>query len=765
MFLIFFICINLFIITFVSTNNKKMKNKLFLPVLALFFVFNNAYSQKTFWTKSNLDKLNSLEKFDRLTMPSKYQIFSLKFDEFNAALQNAPNDLTSQYSDVVVSFPNAEGILMNYNIYSSPIMEEGLAEKFPDIKTYVAKGIDDPTAIMRLSITQFGLHTMTLSGNTGATYIDTHTTDLKNYIVYNKSDLVNDATFECGFDELNHDAFKIISKDVDYTRASDGNFRVYRLAMACTGEYAQFHGGTVAAAQAAIVVTVNRVNTIYERDFSARLNLVANNDLLIYTDGATDPYTNNSGTAMLRENQTNVTSQIGSANYDIGHVVSTNGGGVAGLGVFCNNTQKARGVTGTNSPVGDPFDVDYVAHEIGHQFGCNHTFNGDAGSCGGGNRNNSTAVEPGSGSTIMAYAGICSPQNVQQRSDAHFSFISIAEANTRTLLGTSCANVTANNNSAPVVNAGPDYTIPKGTAFVLKGTATDANNDALTYCWEQTDTQISTQPPTELATGGPNYRSRTPSTSSDRFMPVLSSVVAGNLTPTWEVTPNTARTMNFALTVRDNRMPNGGQTGRDNTIITVNGVAGPFTVTSQNTTGISYTGLSNQMFTWNVAGTTTNGVNTANVKITLSTDNGLTFPIVLAASTLNDGSESVQIPNGINSTNCRVKIEAVDNLFYSVNSTRFTITNSLSSNSFDFDNFSLFPNPNKGNFSLSFTSDNSSDIVIDIHDISGRKVYNNKFSNTGTFNQNINLNKVQSGIYLVSITNGDKKSIKRIIVQ
>ncbi|NJM79543.1 MAG: T9SS type A sorting domain-containing protein [Flavobacterium sp.] len=489
--------------------------------------------------------------------------------------------------------------------------------------------------------------------------------------MYKKSDLTNLKTFECGFDEINHEAFKSIQQDFDFPRASDGNFRTYRLAMACTGEYAAFHGGTISAAQAAIVVTVNRINTIYERDFSARLILVANNNLLIYTNGTTDPYTNNNGTTMLGENQTNVTNIIGAANYDIGHVVSTNGGGVAGLGVFCNDTQKARGVTGTNSPIGDPFDIDFVAHEIGHQFGCNHTFNGDAGNCGGGNRNNGTAVEPGSGTTIMAYAGICSPQNVQLNSDAHFSFISIQEANTRTLLGTSCANITANNNATPIVNAGPDYTIPRGTAFILKGSATDANNDALTYCWEQTNTEISTQPPVQTATTGPNFRSRLPVVSSDRYMPRIQDVINNNLLPTWEVVPNVARTMNFALTVRDNRSPNGGQTGIDNMVVTTASV-GPFLVNSPNT-AVSWVAGTNENVTWDIAGTTANGINALFVDILFSTDGGLTYPILLASKVPNDGAEIITVPNNPGTQN-RIMVRGYKHIFYDISNTNFTIT-------------------------------------------------------------------------------------------
>ncbi|WP_290800316.1 reprolysin-like metallopeptidase [Flavobacterium sp.] len=673
----------------------------------------SGYSQNNFWKKTTESELSTLSKVARNSMPKAFQLYQLNLSDLKEKLSEAPNDLSGQTSNIILMFPVSNGVLNQFRIYDSPVMEEGLAVKFPDIKTYLGKGIDDPTATMRFSITEFGLHAMILSGNSGTTYIDTYTSDLKNYIVYNRSNLFRTNGFECGFDEMNHDIFKSEINEDELNRASDGNFRVYRLAMACTGEYAAFHGGTVAGAQAAIVVTVNRVNSIYERDFAARLTLVANNNLIIYIDGATDPYTNNNGGAMLGENQSNVTSVIGTANYDIGHVVSTNGGGVAGLGVVCNNTQKARGVTGTSSPVGDPFDIDYVAHEIGHQFGCNHTFNGSSGSCGGGNRNNATAVEPGSGTTIMAYAGICSPQNVQSNSDAHFSFISIAEANTRTLLGTSCANTTANGNFAPVVNAGPDYVIPRGTAFILKGSATDANGDALTYCWEQTNTEISVQPPQQTATSGPNFRSRLPVTSPDRYMPRIQDVVNNNLAPTWEVVPNVVRTMNFALTVRDNRAPNGGQTGIDEMVVTTASV-GPFLVSSPNT-AVSWTVGTNQNVTWDVAGTDANAINASYVDILLSTDGGFTYPILLASKVPNDGSETITVPNNPGSQN-RIMVRGYNHIFYDISNTNFTITAAPSS------------------FSVAFSGVEGTQ---NIYNCSGATVnYNINYATYGGFNSN-----------------------------
>ncbi|CAM3913857.1 MULTISPECIES: zinc-dependent metalloprotease [Flavobacterium] len=735
--------------------------------LFLILVINTIYGQRASWEKISEEQLKTFPKMERANMPSKFELFTINLDRLKLDLANAPVDIISSESNVVISFPNSNGELENYKVFEAPIMEEALAARYSNIKSYIGKGVDRPSNTVRFSITVFGLHAMIFSADEAVSYIDTYTKDKNNYIVYNKRNISQSRHFQCLVnDELGLNKADLISGS-NAQKASDGRFRTFRLAMACTIEYAAFHvnaaglgAGTLAqkkgAVLSAMTVTMTRVNGIYERDMSLRMVLIANQDPLIFIDN--DNFSNNDANALIDESQAQITAIAGAANFDIGHTVSTGGGGLAGPAP-CYGPSKASGITGSGAPVGDPYDVDYVAHEMGHQFGANHTFNN---SCGN-NRNNSTAVEPGSGSTIMAYAGICGP-NVQSNSDAHFHAVSIAEMVDMINTYSTCANTVLSGNTPPVVNAGGNYTIPRATAFVLKGSASDVNGDALTYCWEQTDTQISTQPPVQSAASGPNYRSRIPSVSPDRYMPPLANVVAGNLVPTWEVTPSVARTMNFALTVRDNRSPLGGQTSRGDMVVTVSGVAGPFVVTSQNTTGISYTGLSNQMFTWNVAGTTANNVNTANVKISLSTDNGVTFPTVLSASTPNDGSESLTIPNGINSTNCRIKIEAVNNLFYSVNSTKFSISSSLSSDSFEFEGFKLYPNPNKGSFNIElFTSSNR--ISVNVHDISGRLVYDESFSNLGTFSQNIELGKVQSGVYLVSISDGDNKTTKRVVVE
>lgn len=648
-----------------------MFKKLHLLTCLLLVVI--GYGQNSSWRKISENDTRNLTKMERSSIPNRYELFSINLSDLKSQLVNAPLDSSNINSNLIISFPNPKGELSQYRIYEAPVMEPGLAEKFPGLKSYSGKNLSNPAETIRFSITLFGLHLMSFSGESGTYFIDTYSKDLNHYIVYKKSDVMPTTALQCHVSDDPSAVIETIESANQY-RASDSFFRTYRLAMACTIEYAAFHvnaaglsAGTLAQKKAAVlsamVVTMTRVNGVFEKDMALRMNLVANNDLVIFIDS--DTFDNaNSGT-LINQSQTVIDANIGSANYDIGHTVSTGGGGLAQLFSPCT-ANKARGITGQGSPVGDPFDIDYVAHEMGHQWGANHTQNN---AC---NRNSATAVEPGSASTIMGYAGICAP-NVQSNSDAYFHTVSISEMIAFVSGGTggTCAVTVANGNSTPVVNAGLDYTIPRGTAFILKGSGSDANGDTLTYCWEQTNNQTSTQPPTQTATTGPNFRSLNPTTSPDRYMPPLASVVAGNLAPTWEVVPTVARTMNFALTARDNRTPNGGQTARDNMVLTVASV-GPFLVTSPNT-AVSYAGNTTQTFTWDVAGTTANGINCANVDIYLSTNGGVSFPILLQLGTPNDGTQAINIPNLPGTTN-RIMIIGSNHIFYDVSNVNFTIT-------------------------------------------------------------------------------------------
>ena len=360
---------------------------------------------------------------------------------------------------------------------------------------------------------------------------------------------------------------------------------------------------------------------------------------------------------------------IGNGNYDIGHVFGTNSGGLAGLGVVCNNANKARGVTGSGAPIGDAFDIDYVAHEIGHQFGGSHTFNN---SCGG-NRNNATAYEPGSGSTIMAYAGICAP-NVQSNSDDHFHAISLQEmSNEVTSAGHTCEVITALANSAPVlISMNGGITVPANTPFSLTAVASDADGDIMTYNWEQMDNEISTQAPVATSTTGPNFRSNPSELSPTRYFPNLADLSSGAAT-TWEVIPSVTRTMNFRVTVRDNSSGSGGCFDHGNATITTDATSGPFVVTYPSATGIVWGGNTSQTITWDVANTINAPVSAATVDIFLSTDGGLTFPTQVANDVANDGSELITVPN-VATTTARIMVMNSGGTFFDISDNNFEIT-------------------------------------------------------------------------------------------
>lgn len=622
---------------------------------------------------------------ERQIVPLQYKVADVQLSQLKVVLSTAPfeskNGLTA--TSLTLSFPMPDGSSQKFKVYESPIMEKGLAIKYPEIKTYAGYGVDDKSATIRFDITPHGFHGLILSAQ-GMYFIDPYCKgNTMSYIVYDKKDFNTSKTMSCDAHDVNEFQKFILDNHLFMNgqpikqhkiAIGDCQKRTYRIAIAATGEYTAFHGGTVALAQAAQVTTMNRVNGVYEREVAVRMNIIANNDLLIYTNATTDPYTNGTPGTMIGQNQTNITSVIGSANYDIGHVFGTNSGGLAGLGVVCSSSNKARGVTGSSAPVGDPFDIDYVAHEIGHQFGANHTFNGTAGSCSG-NGSSSSAFEPGSGSTIMAYAGICGAQNVQSNSDDYFHVKSLIDIKTyiTTGNGNNCPVKTSLNNNAPTItNNGGSYTIPVSTPFALTATATDADaTDVLTYCWEQYDNQSSTQPPVATNTGGPNFRSFKPDTSPTRVFPRLQNIVT-NTNATWEVLPSVTRTMNFQVSVRDNATL-GSCLDRSAITVTTNSAAGPFVVTYPTATGITWQAGTTQTVTWNVAGTDAAPVSCTAVDIFLSVNGGYAYPIILATNVPNNGSYTVTVPNNP-TTQARVMVKGRNNIFFDISNNNFTIT-------------------------------------------------------------------------------------------
>jgi hypothetical protein len=617
---------------------------------------------------------------EREIVPLSYRTLAIDFRALELKLVAAPleGSSASRFVETVLSLPLPDGGFSRFRIEDSPIMAPELAARYPAIRTYRGFGLDDPTAYARLDLTAHGFHGMILSAGE-TVYIDPYARGAIGYYIsyltseYRSSDA---AEWRCHFAQANGSpgetlaAGSLPSRAPSSERTNGSELRTYRLALAATGEYTQFHGGTVSAGLAAIVTAMNRVNGLYERDVAIRMTLVANNDLIVYTDGASDPYTNNNGVMMLGQNQTNLDAVIGSANYDIGHVFSTGGGGVASLGVPCRGGLKARGVTGLSNPIGDPFYVDYVAHEMGHQWGANHTFNGSSGACSGGNRNAGTAYEPGSGSTIMAYAGICGSQNLQRNSDDHFHVASYDEILDYSRLGSgdSCDVSTATGNAPPtaIVPNTAGMQIPTGTPFELCGSATDPNHAGLTYGWEEFDLGPAGAPDSPVG-DAPIFRSWSPTTNPCRTFPRLSELLTNNPPVIGELLPTYARNLTFRMTVRDN-VAAGGGADYAQVAFTVDGGSGPFLVTSPNT-AVSWTGLVNESVTWDVAGT---NAYCSDVDILLSADGGLTFPTTLRAATTNDGSASVSPPN-VATGSARVKVACSDSLFFDLSNVDFSI--------------------------------------------------------------------------------------------
>lgn len=647
-------------------------------IIISFFLVSEAHGQHRFFSDAAENSFfNPAQR--RVIVPLKYRTLVLDKAGLFSFLPSVPNEknITDRSLAKVIEIPLPEGGTARFRIWETPIMESALAAQYPDIKTYTGQGIDDPTANIKIDWTMFGFHAMILSSLNGAVFIDPFARgNTINYMVYNKTDFKKNLPY-MELPPLTGSQLAGKPQSPGSTLAGiciGAQLRTYRLALAATGEYTAFQGGTVAQAQAAQVTTMSRVNGVYEREVAIRMVLVNNNNALIYVDGATDPYTNDNGSTMRGQNQHIVDSTIGTANYDIGHVFSTFGGGVAYIRSVCNASIKAGGVTGSGAPVGDPFDIDFVAHEMGHQFGGNHPFNSVDGACNG-NGSIIANAEPGSGSTIMAYAGICNADDLQPNSDAQFHTVNFDEiaAYTNTGGGNSCAVITATGNLPPVVNAGADYTIPRSTPFILTGSATDPNGDPLTYSWEQADVGGPFGPWNNPSGNAPLFRSFVPQSTPVRFFPKLSDVI-NNTTTKGELLPSYARTMHFRLTARDNR-GGGGGVCYDASAVSVDAASGPFVVTSPNAAGITWFANDFQTITWDPAGTAAAPVSCANVSLQLSLDGGNTFPVTILASTPNDGTEEIQVPNNL-TTLARFRVMATANVFYDISNFNSTIQNS-----------------------------------------------------------------------------------------
>jgi subtilisin-like proprotein convertase family protein len=901
-------------------NYIKMKKLLLILTIALPIAQLSAQSN-AIWKKVAPENVEHLQTIRATSYSERQELFQVNVSQLKNALANAADKFSGQ-AGVAIDFPNSEGQLERFLVWENSNFATELQAQYPEIRAYIGKSTLDKSATINFSLSPDGLQTMVLRANAGSEFIEPYTTDHTVYVLFDSQTRTTARLpFNCAT------ADQQLSEELGgqiANRANNQSYKTMRLALSCVGEYGAYFGGTVAGALAGMNATMTRVNGVFEKDMALHLNIIANDNLVIYTNANTDPYSNGatgSGGTWNTELMNNLHTVLGDDAFDIGHLFGASGGGgnagcigcvctnVLSTGGGATNSYKGSGFTSPsdNIPAGDTFDIDYVVHEMGHQLGANHSFSY-------GTEGTGVNIEPGSGSTIMGYAGI-TDYDVQAHSDAYFTYRNILQMQTN-LDTKTCPVSVAIVNTPPTVSAGADYTIPKGTPFILHGNATDAEGDALTYCWEQNSNATSAFAGANsicYATkiGGPNFRSFTATSSPDRYMPALDKVLAGTLTSMWESINTNGRTSKYTLTVRDNNI-SGQQTNTDETTIITSATVGPFNITSQNTAGIAWQVNESQTITWDVNSTNTLA-GASNVNIKLSIDGGITFPYTLAADTANDGSEVITVPSIPASLNCRIKVEPTANIFYAMNSksfyigyvittncasytynTPFALTNGatsytvksinvptsgvisdvnitinathpnlqnlvigvvrpggtlstifnqqcsgnanmnvtfdaqgsaftcgsptvgtyipasgfdlntfsglnqqgnwqfgfkdavndansgtvdsivleicsqtvqLANQEFGFENFALYPNPNNGNFKVQFNSGSSEKINIEVHDMRGRKIYDKVYNNSGLFSEDIQLDKAQTGIYLVSVTDGTKKIIKRIVIQ
>jgi hypothetical protein len=763
-----------------------MKKNLFL--IASLFITLSAFSQNNFWKPVNNKDVSSFTKGHELFAgsfkPAVYKLFSLNENDFAALLKQSPHESATkaEQSKFIITIPVADGSTEQFRITESPVMEPKLQAKYPGIRSYLGKGVTDRSSIIRFDFSPQGFHAIIISPKRKTIYINPITAGKNLYTVFDRSNIAQEKqVFDCKLD-------KVLSSQIQGTQkvpgTTDNNLRTYRFAVATGGEFSKlFLNGTEttdaqkkAKVLAGLVTDLIRTNIIFEADFGIHLNYVNDEDTIIFLDGKTDPFQSSatgyfSGT-WNRQAQQTIDAYIGTANYDVGHLLMgyATGGNAGCIGCVCNAPNKGSGATGfTTDLTTDPFIVDFWDHEIGHQFGANHTF--DYGFEGSG-----AQMEPGSGSTIMGYAGTTgSATDIQPHSDPYFHAISIQQIDTyiTTGKGGACAVLSFDHDKLPSANAGLDYIVPKSTPFVLTAKSTDADlTDSVTYCWEQFDSYVKNSfdsIPKPTATTGPVFRSYNPSVSKERMFPFLNSVLDGTNQNKWEVLPSVNRTLDFRLTVRDNH-PGGGRTHSDDMIVTVNANAGPFKVTSPNT-NVSFPAGANHIITWDVANTNIAPINCAKVKILLSVDGGQTFPYVLKNGVANDGSVQITLPAGISTNKARIKIMSVGNIFFDISDANFKITASgfadASSNAIasTVSNVKVQPNPAKGYTNIVFADAyNSCNLIIT--DNEGKTVYNKTLNavTKGT-SEKISLQGLSQGAYFIKIITDKGTQTEKIIVE
>ncbi|RMG76297.1 MAG: hypothetical protein D6714_21555 [Bacteroidetes bacterium] len=561
----------------------------------------------------------------------------------------------------VLAIPLPDGGEWSFRVQKSRVMHPALAAKFPDIQTFTGVGTGPEKARLSMTLAPSGVRIMVLGAQKQFRLVSISAQNPNRLLSYDIRDLDLEQleSWACGVSE------KTTGAPPTGEYAGDCLLRTYRLALACTGGYAQKFGTTKAEVLAEMVGTVANLNAVLEREVGISLELIPNNDEIIFLSPDTDGYSEGSQGNMIDENQAILDDIIGAANYDIGHLFSVTGGGLAQLFAVCNSG-KARAVSGLGTPTGYYFET-IVLHEMGHQFSAGHTQNNDC------NRSDASAMETGSGSTLMSYAGVCAP-NVQFPSDDYYHSISLQQIQQYTILGSgsTCPQETDLGNLLPLVDAGPDVTLPTDTYFELEGTATNPDSSVQTFVWDQMNNEMAPAPPVSTSAVGPAFRSLYPNESPRRIFPNIDAVVT-NTTPEWEVLPSVERQMRFRFNVRD--LHEGiGCAHEDDVQLTFwdppNGQ--DFRVIEPETVVTWFVGDTVSV-QWNPAETYLPPVNCPRVDIYLSTDGGYTYPVLLAENVPNQpGQFTVTVPNlpGIQN---RIKVKGSNNVFFDISNTDFAI--------------------------------------------------------------------------------------------
>lgn len=582
----------------------------------------------------------------------QFRVAKVPLDYF-AGLQAGASELT---------LPLPDGGEVTFALEAYDVLPADLAAKYPQIRTFKGYNPAHPVDTGRFDLGPQGFHAM-FSHQGQMVFVDP-LRNAEGYAVYYQKD---------AHSRLEEDADKVIGSGVSKLVRKvqvDGNARKrYTIAISAAGEYTRYHGGSTVLALAAITTLLNRVNEVYQRDVGAEFVLTSGNDSVIFSDPASDPFDNTDADADRNvdvQAQAFADGDLGA--FDIGHVLNTGGGGLAGLGVLCVDAMppyyaygaKSSGMTGSSDPVGDAFFIDYVAHEIGHQFGADHTFNGTTGSCGGGNRATGQAFEPGSGSSIMAYAGICGEENIQPHSDPYFHSKSIEQMRAHMATVSTCGTTLPLSNNAPQAAAGSDYVIPANTPFALKGAGADLDGDPLLYNWEQIDLGNESSSVATMVDDGtrPLFRFVSPTRSAERILPSLPSLLSGTLAK-GEAWPTTNRDLNFRLTVRDGQ---GGVASDDMKVQVIN-TGAAFRITSP-LSGVTLTPGGSQSIAWDVAGTTVAPISCSKVDISVTQDEGVSWT-TLAAGQPNNGAATVTLPANLTSS-VRLKVACSDNIFFAI---------------------------------------------------------------------------------------------------